>query len=194
MNELKDLLEKRKRIKQKKPKFDMQDAHKKGRLKTKWKKPRGIDSKMRLRLRGYNKSVEPGYGSAKEVRGLDKTGLMPVWVSALKDIESIDKEKQGIIIKSTVGKKKRVGLINKAKETGIRILNIKDTEKYIKDIEEAMKKRKEARSKKEKKKTEKKEDKKEKKEDKLAEKVLSEEEKVAADKKEKDKLLTKKEA
>ena len=54
--EKKDLLEFRKKIKAKKPNFIRQDAHKKGEIKKKWRRPKGLQSKMRLHKRGYRKS------------------------------------------------------------------------------------------------------------------------------------------
>ena len=47
MAETKKLLELRKKIKGKKPNFIRQDAHKHKRLARKWRKPKGIQSKMR---------------------------------------------------------------------------------------------------------------------------------------------------
>lgn len=190
---MRELLAKRKQIKRKKPDFAMQDAHKKSRLKQKWRKPRGIDSKMRLNLRGYNKCVEPGYGAPKLVKELDKSGLQPILICTEKELDKINKEKQGVIISSRTGKKKRIAIIKKANELSVKMLNIKNPEEYIKMIGENMKSRKEEKKKKEKQKEEKKAKVEKKKEDKLADKVLSEEEKSAAEKKEKDKLLTKKE-
>ena len=192
---MKKLLEKRKESKKKKPEFNMQDSHKLNRLKRKWRRPRGSDSKIRQNMKGYSKTVQPGYGSPKAVKGLHKSGLKPVIVSSLKDLEKTDKEKEGAIIKSTVGDRKKTTIIAKAKELGVKILNIRDPDKYIAAVDEKFKARTALKAKKQKEKIEnkKKEEKKQKKEeDKLAEKVISEEEKADLDKKEKDKLLTKK--
>lgn len=189
---MKSLLEQRKRIKRKKPDFYMQDSHKKGRLKSKWRRPKGIDSKMRLCLKGYRKSVEPGFGSPNPVKGLLSSGQMPVLVNNLKDLESIDKEKQAALLSSGIGTRKRIEMLKKAMESGITIANFKDPAAKIKKIEEDRKKKLEEKKSKEKKKAEKKakEKKEKKKKEDLAEKVLTEEEKA---KKEKDKILTKKE-
>ena len=197
MTEIKDLLQKRKAIKNKKPDFAMQDSHKLSRLKKKWRRPRGSDSKMRHGFKGYSKCVEPGYGSPKEVRGLDKSGLEPILISTVKDLNNINKDKQGIIISSNVGMRKKVDIINKAGELSITILNIKDSSKCLADIAQEIKVRKEKRAKKVKNKEEKKvkdeKKKKEEKTDKLADKVLDAEEKADTEKKEKDKVLIKKE-
>lgn len=194
--EKQDSLKLRKKIKAKKPKFVGQDTHKRKRIRPRWKRPKGMQSKMRLHRRGYRKSVTPGYGSPKIVKGLDASGLKIVNINSLKELEGIDKASQGIIISGSLGNKKRVEIIKKAKETGIKILNIKDTDVYVKNIEDKFKKKKEEKAKKVKKKEEKKKkaEKEKPKEEKgeLAEKV-SEEEKKEAEKKERDKLLTKKE-
>lgn len=188
-----NLLELKRVMKKKKPRFIMQDAHILKRLKQKWRKPQGIDSKMRLRLKGYGKSVEVGYGSPKEVKYLHKSGLKPVVVATVEDIQNINREKEGIVIATQVGMKKRVEIIKKAMEANLKLLNIRNAEQYLKSIEECIRARKDKKIGVEKKKAEKKTKKKESKEDKLAEKVLSEEEKAEAEKKEKDRLLTKKE-
>ena len=64
-----NLLQLRKRIKAKKPNFVRQDSHKQKEVKKKWRKPKGMQSKMRLKKKGYRKSVSIGYGSPKKVNG-----------------------------------------------------------------------------------------------------------------------------
>ncbi|MBW2979982.1 50S ribosomal protein L32e [Candidatus Woesearchaeota archaeon] len=194
MADMKSLLGKRRHIKKRKPEFILQDYGKKPRLKRKWRKPKGIDSKIRLGLRGYRKIVTKGYGSPKLVKGLHKSGLKPVLVISIKDIDSVNKEKEGIIIKGSIGLRKKVELVKKAKEKGIRILNLKDPDKFLKAVSESMEKKKQEKKKlaekKEKKAKEVKEKAKPKEEkEELADKI-SDEEKKEAEKKERDKLLT----
>ncbi|MBD3204610.1 50S ribosomal protein L32e [Candidatus Woesearchaeota archaeon] len=183
----KKLLELRKKIKSKKPDFVRQDVNKLSRLKTKWRKPKGYHSKLKLK-KGGQKLVSPGYGSPKEVKGLHKSGLRPVRVFNLDDLDSIDKKTEGIVIGSSVGTKKRIAVIKKALEKKIEILNIKEPEKYVSEKEKEFTKRKKQKEKEEKKKQkESKEVKKESIEDKL-----TDEEKKKMGKKEIDRLLTKK--
>ena len=188
--DLKELLEKRKRIKAKKPDFVRQDAHKKTKLGWKWRRPKGSDSKMRQKFSGYRRSVSPGWGSPSKVKHLHKSGLKPVMINSEKEIESINATTEGIIIASKLGMKKRTSIINKAKEKNIKILNIKDTEKYLKNVKEELEKRKKKRATIKKKKEKAKE---KKAKPKLEEKVKTEEEKKEEEKKEKNKLLTKRE-
>ena len=189
MASIKELLELRRHIKSKKPDFIRQDFHKKKRLSRKWRRPKGWHSKIRLNLRGRAKKVSIGYRSPKIVRGLHKSGLLQKIIRSVNDLESLDSKKNCGIISSSVGTKKRVVILKKAKELGLNILNIKSPDKYIKEVEDKINLRKKA---KEVKKGEKKEAKKvEKKEEKLTEKV-DEVSKKEIEKKEKDKVLTKK--
>ena len=185
------LLEIRRRKKAKKPDFIKQDAHKKKRVSVKWRKPRGMDSKMRQHFRGYRTSISKGWKSPAEVRGLHPSGLMPVRISAPSQLDSMDPKKDGVMLGSTVGKKKRMDIIRKAKEKGLRILNIKDAEAYVKSVQDDLQRRKgkKAKAKETQKPAEKK---KEAKEDKLAEKLMTEEDKKEAEKKEMEKVITKK--
>jgi len=188
--ELKEILELRKRSKKKKPDFVRQDFHKK-RLKKKWKKPKGLHSKVRLGLKGKPRRISTGFGSPNKVKGLHRSGLKPVLISSLDDVNRIKKEKEGAVISRSVGLKKRYVIVKKLKELQVGVLNIKDVDKYLKKIENGLNARKEKKKKMKEKKEKKKKEEKPKKEEKLSEK-LTEEEKKEQDKKEKDKILTKK--
>ncbi|MBN1156075.1 50S ribosomal protein L32e [Candidatus Woesearchaeota archaeon] len=194
---MKKLLELRKRMKKKKPVFLRQDAQKKKRLGRGWRKPKGLHSKMRLRHKDKRAHPEPGFGSPREIRGLSKEGLQYVVVSNPKQVEEIKKEKQGIVISSSVGNRKRVMIIKKALELNINVLNMKEPKKFVDKIEkeiqqkaEEKKKKKEEKEKKgeEKKKKAEKKEKEEGKEQKLEETVTKEEE-IKEEKKEMDKTL-----
>ena len=191
MKDKKELLGLRKKIKNKKPNFNRQDAHKRIKLDKRWRRPKGLQSKMRLKLSGYRKSISTGYGSPKEIKDFDKSGLKIKLISAINALNDINPKEEGIIIASNVGFKKRKEIIKKAKEKEITILNVKDIETWIKVSEEKLEKKKEKRKQKLDKRTEKKKELEKKKEEKLAEK-LTEEEKKKKEKEEKDKILTKK--
>ncbi len=117
------LLETRKRIKSKKPEFLIQDFHRRKELPRKWRKPKGLHSKMRLRKKGHPKNVEIGFSSPKLVRNLDRRGMQRILVSNPKEISSIDKEKQAILIRHGVGARMRIEILTKAAEKGIRVIN-----------------------------------------------------------------------
>ena len=182
------LLQLRKRIKAKKPDFVSQDTHKKIRIRKRWRKPRGWQSKIRLKKRGYRKMVMTGYGSPKLVYGVHSTGLKPIRISSESELKNIDAGTQGIIL-AKIGAKKKLDIIKKAKELGLKILNI-DADAYIKSIEEKNAEKKEAKKKTEEEKK-KQVEKKPKEKDKSKEE-LTEDEKKELEKKKAEKILTKK--
>jgi len=183
MNSIKNLLG----IRNRRPRFIRQDHHKKKKLSKKWRKPRGLHSKVGNKKMGYRITVSRGWRSPKQIRGFDKSGQKPVLIISTKDLEKVG-ENEVALLSSNLGLKKRIGLIKNAKKKGVKILNIKDIDGYINKVQKDIEKRKEEKKKRIEKK--KKEAPQEKPTEKLEEKV-SDEEKKEAEKKEKDKLLTK---
>jgi len=126
------LLEHRKKLKAKKPKFIRRDGTKKLKLSEKWRRPKGLQNKLRLRKRGYGRHVEVGWRSPKMVRGLDSSGLQQILIYRVKELENLNSEKQGVIIASNVGAKNKLKIIKACQEAKIKILNIdakKNTQK-----------------------------------------------------------------
>jgi len=177
----------------KKLKFTRQDAHKKVRLGNKWRKPKGLHSKMRLSKKGYNKSVSIGYGSPKSTRGLDKSGLKLIIIKSLKEIENINAKEECIAVAKTIGLRKKVEILKQAVKKSINVVNVKDINKFLKDVDDKIKKSKEEKEKlKKEKEVRKKEKEKAGKKKTIDEKVeKTDEEKKEEEKKEKDKVLTK---
>ncbi|MCE4610658.1 MAG: 50S ribosomal protein L32e [Desulfurococcales archaeon] len=88
-----------------------------------WRKPKGIDNKMRLQLKGYPPIVKSGYGSDSSMRGLHPSGLKPVVISSPRELEGLDPEKHIIYIASTVSVKKAMELRRLAEARGFRVAN-----------------------------------------------------------------------
>ena len=84
---------------------------------------------MRLKKRGWPKSVEKGYRSPKQVRELHPSGFQEIIVHNVKDLEGVQSI-QAIRIAHTVGRKKRIEIIEKAEELKIYVLN-----KRVRDVE-----------------------------------------------------------
>jgi len=196
----------RKQMKKSRPDFVRQDAHKKQRLGRKWRRPKGIQSKMRLGKKGYRRCVDTGFRSPRMVRGLSRDGLSMVIVRNVNELSGLEKKTHCVVISSAVGKKKKVEVVKKCNELGLRILNVKNADEFIKKVEDEVKKKKEkkAETKKEKEKKrqerEKKAKEKEEKEKKDGEKKpeeadeLTEKIKKEEEKKEIDKALIKKDS
>lgn len=105
------------------PKFKRENYFRLKRIQTTWRSPKGIDSKMRHKLKGKRKSPGTGYRGPKLTRGLHPSGKEIVLVSNLKDIEKVDSESQVAQIKGSVGSRKRLDIINFAEDNDIHIIN-----------------------------------------------------------------------
>jgi len=80
----------------------------------KWRKPKGRDSKMRLKRKGYSKVVSVGYK-----KPLTKKAKL---ISNLKELSEVSKDTT--IILASVGARKKLELIKVAQEKGIKMLNV----------------------------------------------------------------------
>lgn len=128
-------LKKRQLSKHKKPKFKRQESWRYKRVKENWRKPCGIDSKMRKKVKGWPPSPEVGYRSPKKIRGLHPSGYVEVRVQTVEALNGLDPKTQAIRIARTVGGKKRVEILALADERGIHVLNPRIA-KELEEIEE----------------------------------------------------------
>src|SRR5512137_1540566 len=117
------LLRVRTRQKSKKPEFTFHDSHKKKRLTTSWRKPRGLHNKLRQQIAAKGKLVRVGYGSPKAVKGFHPCGLPEMLVNNVAELQRA--QGSAVRIASGVGMKKRLEIQAKAAESGIRVLNPK---------------------------------------------------------------------
>jgi len=118
--------------KRKIPKFRRQESWRYKKIRENWRKPGGVDSKMRKRIKGWPASPNKGYRNPKDLRGLHPSGLKEAIVTNINDLEKVNPEREAIKIAHTVGERKRTEIVSKAKEMGIRILNPRE----MKELEE----------------------------------------------------------
>lgn len=131
----------RRRVKANKPEFQGQEVWRYKRIRDRWRRPRGVDSKMRMDAKGWPQMVNVGYGGPKTARYLHPSGYAEVLVHNLGEIEGLDPTTQAIRIAHTVGGKKRMEIISRAKEKGLHVLNPREMkiakEKEVERTEEA---------------------------------------------------------
>ena len=86
---------------------------------------------MRIKKKGWPKSVSVGYRSPKSIRGFHPSGFEEVIIYNTKDLEGVNPS-QAARIGHTVGKRKRVEIIERAEELKIFVLNkrVKAVETY----------------------------------------------------------------
>jgi len=112
-----------KKLRESTPQFNRQDYHKKKRVPTSWRRPRGQLSKQRRGMKGKGPKVEAGYRSPTAARGLHPSGFEEVRVFNTDDIEGVDPATQAVRIASTVGGRKREAIEDECEDREIRVLN-----------------------------------------------------------------------
>jgi len=132
----------RQRVKKKKPQFVRQENWRYKRLKENWRRPRGIDNKMRRKIKGWPPTVSVGYRGPKAARGLHPSGYKEVLVHNTEELEKINPKTQAIKIAHTVGKRKRARILVEARRRKITLLNIKEAKEVIKEEKELVEKEK----------------------------------------------------
>lgn len=107
----------------KKPRFIRQERWRYRRLESSWRRPRGKTSKMRREKRGWPRLVNIGCGKPLSLRGIHPSGYRETIVSRPSDLMVIDPKKEAVRIAGNVGERKRLAIIEKARQLEITILN-----------------------------------------------------------------------
>ncbi len=122
-DETAEALAKRAIISGRRPAFKRQEWFRYAKLGEKWRKPKGIHSKMKRQIKRRPPMVDIGFRGPAEVRGLHPSGFEEVLVHNVDGLENIDPKVQAVRIGGTVGTKKRIAIEDRAAELGIRVLN-----------------------------------------------------------------------
>lgn len=105
------------------PAFNRQDSHKKKRVPSSWRAPRGTHSKQRKGVKGKGATVEAGYRSPVAVRGRHPSGFEEVLVHRPSDLDEVDPDREAVRIAAGVGGRKRERIEEVAEGNEIRVLN-----------------------------------------------------------------------
>ena len=105
-----DKLETRKATKKRKPTYKRIQSNQYAKFRDiKWRRPKGKGNKDRRNRKGHIGMIQVGYGSPKEVKGMNKDGFQEVIVNNVADLKTITSKKQIAVMARTVGAKKRLG-------------------------------------------------------------------------------------
>ncbi len=126
----------RERARNKKPEFVRAESWKYDRFSIAWRKPRGLDNKIRRKIKGWPPGPSMGYKGPKIARFLHPSGYREIIVYNEHELVKIDPKTQAARIAHRVGKRKRAQIIAKAKELNIKILNVKISAKTEETEEE----------------------------------------------------------
>lgn len=120
---LKRLLRLRRLMNQYRPRFMRMNVQGLTRIKEAWRRPRGLDNKIRIERRGYPTKVKVGYRGPKEARGLHPCGLIEVLVHSTNELEKLDPARHCIRIAGTLSRRKKQEIAERAAKLGLRVVN-----------------------------------------------------------------------
>ena len=111
--------------------FKRQDYFRYPRTGTKWRRPKGLQSKQRIEKGGSGLTPKVGYGTPNS----EKVTL--IVITNMNELTGLNKG-SNVLLSSSLGVKKSLDLYNKAKELGINVKNMKKVKKaknHIKKME-----------------------------------------------------------
>eukprot|EP01113_Clastostelium_recurvatum_P044646 TRINITY_DN7562_c0_g2_i3.p3 TRINITY_DN7562_c0_g2~~TRINITY_DN7562_c0_g2_i3.p3 ORF type:complete len:137 (+),score=37.57 TRINITY_DN7562_c0_g2_i3:1353-1763(+) len=96
-----------------------------GRVKPSWRKPHGIDSRIRRKFRGNRPMPEVGYGSDKRTKFLRPDGFKAFHVKNVGDLSLLlmHNTKYAAIIAHNVSAKNRKKIVERADQLDIKVVN-----------------------------------------------------------------------
>jgi large subunit ribosomal protein L32e len=121
--EIHELLELRRSVAEKRPKFVRPESWRYVRLHPEWRKPKGLDNKIRKSFKGYPKRVKVGYRGPAKARGYHPSGSVDVLVHNPAQLNDLIPETDAVRIGRRVGSRKRAEILKRASELGLRVLN-----------------------------------------------------------------------
>ncbi|KAL0487070.1 ribosomal protein L32 [Acrasis kona] len=105
--------------------FKRFQAHQFKRIQTTWRRPKGIDNPLRRHYRGRGPMPSIGFGTDKRTRYHDKNGFIRYVVNNSQELEVLlmHNHKYQAVIGQSVGARKRIKLLERARELDIKVVN-----------------------------------------------------------------------
>ncbi|MHA2202379.1 MAG: 50S ribosomal protein L32e [Candidatus Hodarchaeales archaeon] len=128
----------RENLKHKRPHFHRIESWRYKRVKERWRKARGIDSKTREKKGGWPVSPKIGFRSPKRIRYQSSSGKEEVLIFSPVDLSLIDSNLQVGRIAANIGRKKREQIVMEAELLNIHILNPISAKIDLGDLEEEL--------------------------------------------------------
>ena len=118
-------LAKRKIVKKHPKKFKRFQSNRFKRVSESWRKPRGIDGRVRRRFKGAIRMPKIGYGSNKKTRNMLPNGFYKFVVNNVDELEMLMMHNKTYCaeIAHNVSTRKRKVIVERADQLGIRVTN-----------------------------------------------------------------------
>mmetsp|Transcript_12684 Transcript_12684/g.10839 ORF Transcript_12684/g.10839 Transcript_12684/m.10839 type:complete len:138 (+) Transcript_12684:76-489(+) len=104
--------------------FECEDFDK---IANKWRKPHGIDCRMRRRFRGNKPLVNIGYGSDKTTRYMRRSGFKTLHIQNPQEIELLLMNNRTFAaeLAANLSARKRAAIVKRAAQLNVRVTNSK---------------------------------------------------------------------
>uniref|UniRef100_A0A0M3I091 60S ribosomal protein L32 n=3 Tax=Ascaris TaxID=6251 RepID=A0A0M3I091_ASCLU len=105
--------------------FTRHESDRYHRLRPNWRKPKGIDNRVRRRFKGQRRMPKIGYGNAKATRHMLPNGFRKVLIRNVKDLDMLlmqNKRYMGEVAHS-VSSRKRKDIVERAQQLNIKLTN-----------------------------------------------------------------------
>ncbi|CUS09517.1 unnamed protein product [Tuber aestivum] len=121
-------------VKKRTKRFNRHQSDRYKTVKAAWRKPKGIDNRVRRRFKGQAVMPSIGFGSNKKTRHMMPSGHKAFLVQNTSDLDLLlmhnktyaaEYESSGIRIGHAVSSRKRIEIIAKAKTLGVKVTNPK---------------------------------------------------------------------
>ncbi|CAI8026964.1 60S ribosomal protein L32 [Geodia barretti] len=112
-------------VKKRTKKFIRHQSDRYKKIKQKWRKPKGIDNRVRRRFRGQYLMPSIGYGSNKKTRHMLSNGFYKFVVNNVKELEVLlmSNRRYAAEIAHCVSSRKRKAIVERAQQLDIKVTN-----------------------------------------------------------------------
>merc|ERR1712141_696060 len=118
-------LVRRERVKKRTKKFIRHQSDRYKKVKSNWRKPKGIDNRVRRRFKGQYKMPNIGYGSNKKTKHVCPDGFKRFVVNNVKELEVLMMQNRTFSaeIAHCVSSRKRKDIVERAAQLAIKVTN-----------------------------------------------------------------------
>ncbi|KAJ3086506.1 60S ribosomal protein L32 [Quaeritorhiza haematococci] len=112
-------------VKKRRKKFTRHQSDRYKKIDPSWRKPKGIDNRVRRRFKGQIPMPKIGYGSNAKTRHLMPNGFKKFLVSNVKDLELLLMHNRVFAaeIAHNVSSRKRIAIIERAQQLDVKVTN-----------------------------------------------------------------------
>ena len=112
-------------VKKRTTKFKRHQSDRYHGVKEAWRKPKGIDNRVRRRFKGQTAMPKIGYGSNKKTRHLLPNGLKKLVINNVREIELLLMHNKSFAaeIAHNVSSRNRIVILERARALGIKVTN-----------------------------------------------------------------------